>query len=385
MVDKIAQSIFFLFRFVCQLISDPSSSRYATFSIIETNSFKHINHLSLQFNPGNDSSIKQYLASLVKELKSENEKLKDHAKLTESQFTKTVSEDSQKIETLMKQLEIAKREAAEATSNLKLANATEIAREKDRAALEKDSIRNQYEHSQKLLQQKFEDQICSLNKELAQVTSQNQTSTQRSQQLHVSLDTCNKELERVNLELATSKVTIERLTTEIRESNTEQAEQRAKVSLLKKDLGDVQASLRNSEDMARDLQTRLNAALEHKVSTNEALDVYKQQHSNMEANFKNANQEIVKGNEIIRKLQQDLKTAKSKLKLKNVVTLQQEKLLDERTASQEAGAKEIENLKEAILRKTEQVDSLSKKIEQLNTSLEEGKAIIQDNNHGRFI
>ena len=163
---------------------------------------KHINHLSLQFNPGNDSSIKQYLASLVKELKSENEKLKDHAKLTESQFTKTVSEDSQKIETLMKQLEIAKREAAETTSNLKLANATEIAREKDRAALEKDSIRNQYEHSQKLLQQKFEDQICSLNKELAQVTSQNQTSTQRSQKLHVSLDTCNKGLERVNLELA---------------------------------------------------------------------------------------------------------------------------------------------------------------------------------------
>ena len=55
-------------RFLAHLVSDPSC-RYAGFNIIETNSFKHINHLSLQFLPGNDASVKEYLANLVKEFK----------------------------------------------------------------------------------------------------------------------------------------------------------------------------------------------------------------------------------------------------------------------------------------------------------------------------
>lgn len=33
------------------------------FSIVQVNEFNHVNHLSLQFRPGNDASIKLYLAS----------------------------------------------------------------------------------------------------------------------------------------------------------------------------------------------------------------------------------------------------------------------------------------------------------------------------------
>jgi hypothetical protein len=42
-----------------------------TFSVIETNSFKHINHLSLRFIPGNDFTTKTHLAGVVKELKKQ--------------------------------------------------------------------------------------------------------------------------------------------------------------------------------------------------------------------------------------------------------------------------------------------------------------------------
>lgn len=36
------------------------------FSIIEMNEFNHVIHLSLQFRPGNDTSIKAYLAQSLK-------------------------------------------------------------------------------------------------------------------------------------------------------------------------------------------------------------------------------------------------------------------------------------------------------------------------------
>jgi spindle assembly abnormal protein 6 len=35
------------------------------FSIIETNEFKHLTHLSLRFRPGNDAAVKSYLASTL--------------------------------------------------------------------------------------------------------------------------------------------------------------------------------------------------------------------------------------------------------------------------------------------------------------------------------
>ena len=89
----------------------------------------------------------------------------------------------------------------------------------------------------------------------------------------------------------------------------------------------------------------------------------------------------VKGNDIIRKLQGEYKNSRSKLKLKNVVTLQQEKLLDERAVLIEAQQKEISSLKESATKKSEEIESLRAKSDELLKKLDEGKAIIEDNNH----
>ncbi len=45
------------------------------FSIVETNEFKHLNHLSLQFRPGNDACIKSYLAATLSQCQHQNELL----------------------------------------------------------------------------------------------------------------------------------------------------------------------------------------------------------------------------------------------------------------------------------------------------------------------
>lgn len=67
--SKAEQStILSLRRFIAQLTSDPSA-KYATFSVVETNTFRNITHISLQFIPGADTAIKQYLAQLVKDYK----------------------------------------------------------------------------------------------------------------------------------------------------------------------------------------------------------------------------------------------------------------------------------------------------------------------------
>ncbi len=89
-----------------------------------------------------------------------------------------------------------------------------------------------------------------------------------------------------------------------------------------------------------------------------------------------------KGNEIIKKLQTDLKNQKQKLKLKNVVTLQQEKLLDERQVTIQGLNKQISTLQEQAAKKASESESHINTIQELKDKVEQGKAIIQDNNNG---
>lgn len=57
-------------KFIAQLLQNDVNANW-TFSIIETNTFKHINHISLKFTPGNDFTTKTHLANVVKDLKEE--------------------------------------------------------------------------------------------------------------------------------------------------------------------------------------------------------------------------------------------------------------------------------------------------------------------------
>lgn len=94
----------------------------------------------------------------------------------------------------------------------------------------------------------------------------------------------------------------------------------------------------------------------------------------------------LQANTIIRKLQSDLKSSKSKLKLKNVVTVQQEKLIDEKAIAIESLNKELVSVKELAQKHANEMEEQKKKIASLLTTIEESKKVIEDNNHGmKFI
>jgi len=60
----------------------------ALLSMVETNPFKQLTHLSLQFRPGNDSSIKLYLAGRLNQMLSKSKELSDVLNDTERKLEK---------------------------------------------------------------------------------------------------------------------------------------------------------------------------------------------------------------------------------------------------------------------------------------------------------
>lgn len=57
---------------MCVLNTVASATEHTVvFSIVETNPFKHLTHLSLQFNTGDDAAIKAYLAARLSQVNTE--------------------------------------------------------------------------------------------------------------------------------------------------------------------------------------------------------------------------------------------------------------------------------------------------------------------------
>lgn len=131
-------------KFVCKLISEPQAEK-SVFSIVETNSFKHINHLSLSFIPGDDATIKQYLAFLVKEFKAEISVLNKRLSQTEENLGTKISEDESVISMLSRDLDKLKLSHQQERSDLQLNHAKALSNEREKAITEADNIRRQYE------------------------------------------------------------------------------------------------------------------------------------------------------------------------------------------------------------------------------------------------
>eukprot|EP00842_Homolaphlyctis_polyrhiza_P001760 jgi/Hompol1/2585/HPOL_001429-RA len=377
-------------KFLAHLATD-SHSRYAAFSIIETNSFKHINHLSLQFVPGTDAAIKQYLATLVKQFKSENGMLKEQLAKTNTLLNANVSECQATISRLTSELEQSRSAHLSLETKLRLEHAAELSKQKEASALERESLRIQFEASRKDTDQQHEQKIRDLSQKLASVTTAHSLSVQHGHSLESSLSSATQKIETFTQELATLKYELDRASTKYQQADRSRADIEAALAASKERIIELERSNRLADETQHKLRESLAQLQEQRLfhtysevqsKAEEALDMHKTQNARFEESLKRATDEITKGNEIIRKLQTEIKNSRSKLKLKNVVTLQQEKLLDERAAAIETLQKELVVQKDAHSKKVEDYNALRDKSDELKMKLDEAKAIIEDNNRG---
>lgn len=80
----------------------------SVFSIVETNPFKHLTHLSLQFFPGDDAAIKAYLAARLAQINADKRYLSSTLKQTSSDLKRTQENEAflqKQLDTLMQQTE----------------------------------------------------------------------------------------------------------------------------------------------------------------------------------------------------------------------------------------------------------------------------------------
>ncbi|KAJ1343670.1 hypothetical protein BSLG_001745 [Batrachochytrium salamandrivorans] len=316
-------------KFLAHLSAD-INSRYATFSIVETNSFKHINHLSLQFVPGTDAAVKQYLASLVNGYKIENAMLKDRLADTDSSLTTKIHDSQSTVTRLTSELDQLKLAYASQGNQLRLEHVSELSKEREVGSHEREMIRIQNEGERREMERKHAYELSSLQQKLATVTAAHSDMMQHTQSLETTLLAANKDNSSLSYENKKLTQDIDRISTAAQNSQRQCDELESSLKA-EKERTETMERKQHDADLANSrLQDQLGLLQDQQKKANESLELYKSHNVRFEESMKKATEEITKGNDIIRRLQAELKTTKTKLKLKNVVTLQQEQLVNER-------------------------------------------------------
>ncbi|XP_055440956.1 spindle assembly abnormal protein 6 homolog isoform X3 [Bubalus kerabau] len=232
-----------------------------------------------------------------------------------------------------------------------------------------DDVTRQLNFTQKTLSEKIQE-LDKLRNEWASHTAT--LSNKHSQELTNEKEKALQELQRAKQEVLSLRRENSTLDAECHEKEKHINQLQTKVAVLEQEIKDKdQLVLRTKE--AFDTIQEQKVALEENGEKNQV------QLGKLEATIKSLSAELLKANEIIKKLQGDLKTLMGKLKLKNTVTIQQEKLLAEKEEKLQKEQKELQDVGQSLRIKEQEVCKLQEQLEATVQKLEESKQLLKNN------
>ncbi|KAB0386711.1 hypothetical protein FD755_001667 [Muntiacus reevesi] len=364
-------------RFLLQLVSTEAilDNSPAFLNVIETNPFKHLTHLSLKLLPGNDVEIKKFLADCLKCSKEEKLSLTQSLDDVTRQLNFTQKTLSEKIQELDK----LRNEWASHTATLSNKHSQELTNEKEKALQAQVQYQQQHEQQKKDLEILHQRNIQQLQNRLSELETANKDLTERKykgdstiRELKAKLSGVEEELQRAKQEVLSLRRENSTLDAECHEKEKHINQLQTKVAVLEQEIKDKDQLVSRTKEAFDTIQ-------EQKVALEENGEKNQVQLGKLEATIKSLSAELLKANEIIKKLQGDLKTLMGKLKLKNTVTIQQEKLLSEKEEKLQKEQKELQDVGQSLRIKEQEVCKLQEQLEATVQKLEESKQLLKNN------
>uniref|UniRef100_A0A7M4EUZ8 Spindle assembly abnormal protein 6 homolog n=1 Tax=Crocodylus porosus TaxID=8502 RepID=A0A7M4EUZ8_CROPO len=320
-------------RFLIQLVTSPVLDCMTTcLNIVETNPFKHLTHLSLKLLPGSDSDIKKYLALCIQNLKALAEKSKDLHKLQNEWTAQTTSLTNKYTQ--------------------------EITAEKEKVLQIQTQYQLQQEQQKREIEATYNKRVHHLEVRVSELETVNKDLTERKyksesciRELKSKLSGLEEEYQRIKQEVLSLQRENSTLDAECHEKEKLLNQLRTHIAVLEQEVKDKEQVVIRTTDVCESTQ-------EHKKKLEESLEKKQLQIGKLETTVKSISEELLKANEIIKKLQGEMKKLMEKMKLKNAVTMQQEKILGEREQILQKERLELNNVKQALQQKEEEVKSI---------------------------
>ncbi|XP_025053481.1 spindle assembly abnormal protein 6 homolog [Alligator sinensis] len=367
-------------RFLIQLVTSPVLDCMTTcLNIVETNPFKHLTHLSLKLLPGSDSDIKKYLALCIQNLKEENSRLEDQLHKSEEGFSKRLIVIQQALAEKSKDLDKLQNEWTAHTTSLTNKYTKEITAEKEKVLQIQTQYQLQQEQQKREIEATYNKKVHHLEVRVSELETVNKDLTERKyksesciRELKSKLSGLEEEYQRIKQEVLALQRENSTLDAVCHEKEKLLNQLRTRIAVLEQEVKDKEQVVIRTTDVCESTQ-------EHKKKLEESLEKKQLQIGKLETTVKSISEELLKANEIIKKLQGEMKKLMEKMKLKNAVTMQQEKLLGEREQILQKERLELNNVKQALQQKEEKALNLQEQLDTTVQKLEESKQLLKTN------
>ncbi|NWI41192.1 SAS6 protein, partial [Picathartes gymnocephalus] len=368
-------------RFLLQLVSSAPALDHTPVSlnVVETNPFKHLTHLSLKFLPGTDAEIKKFLANCLKCFKEDKMILEEKLKKTEEDLTRQLSYTQQSLSEKSRELDKLKNEWTSYTTALSNKHSQELTSEKERALQAQTQYQQQHEQQKKELENLHQKSIQQLQNRLSELEVINKDLTERRYKGDSTVRELKAKLSGLEDECQRAKQEVLSLRRENTTLDAECHEKEKLINQLQTRVAVLEQEIKDKDQLVTRTKEVLDATQEQKVILEESTEEKQRHIEKLETTVKSLSAELLKANEIIKKLQGDLKTLMSKLKLKNTVTIQQEKLLAEKEEKLQKEQRESQEMGQSLRMKEQEVCKLQEQLDSTIQKLEESKQLLKTN------
>uniref|UniRef100_UPI003AAA84E0 spindle assembly abnormal protein 6 homolog n=1 Tax=Centroberyx gerrardi TaxID=166262 RepID=UPI003AAA84E0 len=326
----------FLLHLSCQ---SPLLEGSANFSVVETNAFKHLNHLSLRLLQGTDKDIKDYLAVCLSSLKGEKQSLEMKLKKTEDDLSRQLNY-AQQIQTRLQH--------------------------------QNEQLRQELESTHKKSTQQLQSKLTELEASNRELTERKYKNESTIRDLKIKLVGAEEEFQR-------SKQQVLSLRRENGTLDTECHEKERLVSQLQMRIAVLEQEIKDKDQLMCRTKEVLEATQQQKESMEGNAESKEVQIRKLDATVKSLSEELIKANGIIKNLQGELRGLVGKIKVKNTVTVSQEKVLQETSEKLQNVSKDLQDTQQQLMTKDELVSKLKEQLETTIQKLNESKEVLKTN------
>ncbi|XP_064387182.1 spindle assembly abnormal protein 6 homolog [Halichondria panicea] len=366
-------------KFLLQLSLGATEGGMAVLNVVETNPFRHLNHLSLKFVPASDTYLKKYLAECLLGLKEENCYLSESLTTTRTDLSAQLAQCEETLSRRSSELESLKAQWNAHATTLSSEHSVSLSSEREKALQTQSEMADRFAREKREMEELHtsrlrgsEERVAELDKANKELTDHKYRSEAAIRELKTKLRASEEECSGAREELARLRRDNSSLDSTNHELEKTVSQLRMRVAVLEQELQDKEQVISRSSEL-------LDASSEQKRSHEVTLEQKQRQITKLETAFKSASQEVIKGNEIIQKLQIDLRNIKSKLKLRNMVTTQQERVIGEREGALDKLRLESEAVKVTMARKDEELAKVGTSLKEALEKLEESKNELKTN------
>ncbi|ETE67639.1 Spindle assembly abnormal protein 6-like protein, partial [Ophiophagus hannah] len=305
--------------------------------------------------------------------------LEEKLSRTEENLTRQLNYTQQNLSEKSRELDNLRSEWASKTASLNSKHTQELSNEKEKTLQAQAHYQQQNDQQKRDMENLHQKTVQQLQNRLKELELANKDLTERRykgdstvRELKAKLSSAEDECQRMKQEVLSLRRENTTLDAECHEKEKQVNQLQMRVAVLEQEIKDKDQLVARTKEV-------LEATQEQKANLEENAEKKQFQIGKLETSLKALSTEFLKANEIIKKLQGDVKTLMSKLKLKNTVTVQQEKLLAEKEEKLQKEQKELQEVESSLREKEQEICKLQEQLEATVQKLEESKHLLKTN------